>query len=171
MNATIENYGPLQKLTLPKGWCERCDEDNSGYVWEYREFGPADSNTRMGIFFRGYPVADEVASRFRQMLDETPHDCGGDELASIAEVLRDLASTNHFELHSAQTEVINGRSVLVIEGDWIERKSSATYAFVDIDNNGRFIQEVFYEVPIGQVPTASELFNQCFSNADWCTSK
>lgn len=140
--------GQIESMNIPDTWVKREPvnlKSGAGLV----EYHPGDNNdVRLNSFYRGNRIGDDAAKAFKHCLNETPHHIakGSEELKSLTEVLGDKA--NNFNIAKAFTDVLNGKKVLVVEGEYknAEHTTSKT-VYVDSDGTGSAVQELSYSAP------------------------
>lgn len=177
--------GPVKKMSIPNGW-KRATYRIAGSgrpelpVVSFRP--PGDVAAEIGIFFRGRMESESTGRKFTEYLNSFvgpgKRALIKEEIRELSEIL-DLAGFNQFSfppeecgfvpdfrLLTAELEVVNGRVVLVVSGEFLERMDLIdtwyTTVFVDSDGSGRKIYELFYRA------SEQELYGQhliLFENA------
>lgn len=157
--------GQIATMRLPAGWSE--GEPLTIRTSSLRQFNPGDkSDTALCFFYRGGPVSQLSAQSFHQVIQAPPHRLSDEEVKSIKEVLRDLAETKAFTMSTAQTANLGSKVVLIVEGTFDETLHQRYEIFVDADQSGALVQEVYFQAPkpdfdqyLEQVKAALESIN------------
>lgn len=182
--------GPIVDITLPNGWTQR--EHSFGTLGQSSNevFGPAgDATTKLGIFYSGLPVGDDAAKAFRDILEKKPADDGApqaltpDEIRSLSSVLGryqagDNQHTNSgqyraptFDMRNAITMQVNGRTVVAVEGSFVDVRGNALRDFVgifaDSDGTGKRVEQVFMSTAPGQISSQSNAFMDTINSIIW----
>ncbi len=145
----IRDHGQIKDMTLPKDWVEGGPYKIDGPgTRSFREFHPTENpEALIGFFYRGLKIGEAGGKNFHDILDKPPHSLSQAELTSLSDVLRDKGKPEDFAVYSAKTMDWNGKKVLVVEGRYKELQQDALEIFVDADNDGRVVQEVYYQAP------------------------
>jgi len=154
VGTTIVDDGQVDSMVFPLGWVagEPAENPGIGSRWfreVYREDSP---ETSICFFYRGLPVADGPAEAFRSVLSRPAHSLSEDELKSLTRILEHKTplESDLFKLTSARTEDWNGKTVMIVEGEYKESDDRIFEIYVDADGSGRFVQEIFYQAPSEQ---------------------
>lgn len=134
-------------MHVPEGWIEAEQPSNPG-PRSLRRFHPDhQEDTSLGLFYRGHPVSTEAGKHFHQILGLPAHVLNAQETLSLEQVLNFIADPEVFELRSAQTMELNGRTVLRVRGLWKEGELESLGFFIDADGTGEVVQQIFFEAP------------------------
>jgi len=171
IGTTIVDDGQIDSMIFPVGWVagEPAENPGIGSRWfreVYREDSP---ETSICFFYRGLPVADGPAAAFKGVLARPPHALSDDELQSLSRILEHKTPLNSelFEMTSARTEDWNGKTVMVIEGQYKESDDRIFEIYVDADGSGRFVQEIFYQAPDEQFSQHAEDARSALQSVKW----
>jgi hypothetical protein len=157
----LKDHGQIDEMSLPDSWFEGEPEPYTTLgTRSYRWVHPPDvHDVRINFFYRGLSIAPESAEAFRNLLQRPAQSSlTWQDLAPIAEILRDMANPEDFALANASTERVNGKMVLVVRGKYRVIEHDTFEIFVDADGTGRYIQEIFFKGP-------SDSFHRFFSTA------
>lgn len=144
----MTNLGQIQKMQMPAGWEAGPDYSHRDHSYTYHEFHPqGQKDCQLGFYYRGRRTSEVAGRNFNQILDAPAHELTPAEYSSLGEVLRDKAKAEDFTVKSARTEDINGKRVLVVEGRYNVNQNDSFHVFVDSDNSGTAVQEVFFQAP------------------------
>lgn len=145
----IRDHGQIKDMTLPKDWVEGGPyKINGPGTRSFREVHPTENpDVLIGFFYRGLKISEDGGKNFHGILDKPPHSLSPDELTSLSDVLRDKGNHQDFTMYSAKTMDWNGKKVLVVEGRYKELQQDALEIFIDANNDGRVVQEVYYQAP------------------------
>jgi hypothetical protein len=145
------SIGQVKQLTIPAGWVEGPQKKSSGGSGHFREFHPPDSpEVKLCFYYRGRRLSVRDGAAFNAVLAAQPHVLSSDEAKSIARVLRDRSSAEDFQRRILKTEILNGRSLLVIEGTFPGIEQEQYGMCIDADGSGEAVQEIFYQAPVIQ---------------------
>ncbi|HEY9868983.1 MAG TPA: hypothetical protein V6D08_07440 [Candidatus Obscuribacterales bacterium] len=147
---SLQDHGQIQRMSIPAGWQEGPSSINGAGTSHFREFHPReDPQVKLCFYYRGLRTSREAAKNFRDVLDKPPHVLSSAELASLKETLRDRGNPRDFKVLTAQTEDINGKRVLVVEGTYTGIQQDARAILVDSDGTGSAVQEIYFQAPKG----------------------
>lgn len=166
----VQNQGQIESMDLPSGWVKVKQPDaattiGSRSLLEWHPAGNPDA--RLSIFYRGLPVNGEAAASFRAVLSKAPHDLTKDEVAGLRGILRERADDKAFNLTSAKTMQLNGKTVLVIEGEYRGTGSKLKEILVDADGTGAAVQEIYYQSPSRSYDTYKAQVARSFDSIKW----
>ena len=75
--------------------------------------------------------------------------------------------SHQFALSSARVEDLNGKKVLVVEGQYTQSGDKIHAVYVDADGSGRFVQEIFYQSPKDEYDAYWKEAGKEFKTIDW----
>jgi len=166
----IKNQGQIESMVLPVGW-KKADQAATVNTIGGRsliEWHPPDnSDVRLSIFYRGLPVGSEASAAFRSVLKKPAHELSKEEVAALSGILRERADDKAFNLEQAKTVQLNGKIVVVIEGEYRETGSKLKELLVDADGTGAAVQEVYYQAPGGSYKDYEEQSARSFASIKW----
>jgi hypothetical protein len=167
---TDTTLGQISKMTLPKGWDEVVSEPFTGIGNRaYREVRlHGDKDVALSFFYRGDSLRDENQARsFHSILHQEPHMLTQKEINSIPEVLQDKANTKDFGILSARTQNISGKNVLIVEGRYKALQQDSYHMYIDTDDTGRHVQEVFYQAPKDRFAAHLRVAKESLNSIRW----
>ncbi len=174
MNATkpssleLSDHGQVRKIDIPPGWEEGPNYDGREHSASYKEFHPAgDKDCQLGFYYRGRRTSEAAGKNFHDQLAKPPHALSADELKSVAEIIRDKSNPADFNTKSARTEDVNGKRVLILEGQYTANKQYAKHLFVDSDNTGTAVQEIFFQAPEHKFQNFSKPADEALKSIKW----
>lgn len=147
-NAVLSDQGQISRLTLPAGWSRSTEKHSLPSTANFVEFhSDKDPEVKICTYYRGHRISPAAGKKFHELLKAPAHDLDDASFSSLTEVLRDKAKPADFKTTSKKTLDINGRRVLLVEGKFNEIKQNAYALYVDAEDNGEVVQEVFYQAP------------------------
>lgn len=144
-------HGQIATMTFPPGWIEGPPHEFRGGVGtkSFREVHPVDApNASMCFYFRGLPASEAAGQSFQAVLAQPAHVLTADEINSLDEILRGKGSAQEFQVGAVQTEDLNGKRLLAVQGRWLERQEDVLAIYVSADNSGRLVQEIYFQAPV-----------------------
>ena len=145
----LRDEGQVKFLAMPPGFVA-CPEPVREFDVQFlRRFASSDNpQVQLSFFYRGQPTDELTGTNFRSVLSAPAHKLSKEELANIEIVLRDAGEPDWFDLASAATELLSGKTVLSIEGTWRKSQLYDWGIFIDVDGSGCIIQEIHYTAPL-----------------------
>lgn len=185
----LSDRGPIKNIQFPNGW-QQTDSTTGGVGNRSIEtYGPpSDKGVGISVFYGGLPTSDAGARAFTQLLTDKPATGGpqqltADEIKSVADALGrlnvgDNQYTNTgryrppvFHIDSARTEQVNGRTVLAVEGDFVDMNGKPVKGFsgvfADTDGTGKRIQQVYLQGAPDKVPQYKKQLEETLSSIEW----
>ncbi len=164
----LKDLGQINKIDLPGGWKNGTDYNNGQHSATYKEFHPAAApDCQLGFYYRGHRTSESAGCNFHNLLQKPPHNLSEQELKSLGEIVRDKANPKDFTATSARTEDLNGKRVLMIEGEYTASKQVAKHMFIDSDGTGTAVQEVFFQADSKQYPKYSPAASDAMKSIKW----
>jgi len=167
----IENQGQIDSIDFPEGWVAGKPQPNPGIgARSYREvFRKDNPDTSVSFFYRGLPINDQSAHNFRDVLSKPPHALSEQEKESLKDVLstKTPVGSDQFKMTDARVEDLNGKKVLVVEGQYTKSGDKIHAVYVDADGTGRVVQEIFYQSPADQYAKYWKQADRAFKSIDW----
>ncbi len=164
----IRNQGQIAKMTLPTNWSEdiHCSAQES--IATLRSFSPEGEDTeKICFYYRGAPIGMTEGQDFNTILNTPSHALADEEIEAMGNVIRKLSNHNLFEMYSAETLDINGRRLLCVSGQWKDSQSITRHFFINCDDSGRIIQEVFFLAPCEKFLNTLPIFLACLQTVEW----
>ena len=187
--------GPISDIDLPSGWRQRESSFGSIGLSSNETFSPpGDNGTTIGIYSNGLRAGSESAKAFLDLLKNKPAEDGpqrltADEIRSLSEIMgRYQAGDNQytnsgkyrppaFEITSAYTMQLNGKTVLAVEGNFKDgnktdaqgRAVTRQYKgiFADTDGTGSRVEQVFLSTAPGTLHQHVREFNETLDSIKW----
>lgn len=143
----VKKYGQVEHLKLPSGWNLLPPERPEwAVIGNSRQFSfTGDPNCSVVLYDRGVRSSNEAGRKFRDLLAKPPHKLDSKEIQEIKVTLGNMADPNFFELREIRTENLNGKNVLVIDGEWKNSQTQFHGLMIDADGSGSLVQEIFFE--------------------------
>jgi hypothetical protein len=144
---SVSEMEPISKIDVPQDWTKEVNEEGFGRTAKSVSFTAPDSaGVELALYDRGFPIAKSESENFRAVLDKDLHTLDPAELGSLKEqVLGTIGDGSAFDIHHAETKMVNGKKVLAVEGDWKEGGKRFYGIFIPKDESMRQIQEVYFE--------------------------
>ncbi len=141
---SIPGMAPIKGLDAPDGWSREITECGLDRTSCSVSFTPPDgSDSTLSFYDRGFPVVGSGGEKFRQLINKPPHMLNADEIEQLSEqVIGPLADKSAFTITRAETQELNGKRVLTIDGDWSSGKAFHGY-FIPAPENR--IREMYFE--------------------------
>ena len=183
----VENRGPIKQIKLPPGWV--AGDIKSGGIGQRlsEKFHPAAAEQlTITVFYRGLPVNPDDAAAFIELLRAKPANTGTQlltpkEIRALRSVMGKSTAGNNqftnpdpkipraFNLRSAWTVKIKGKTLLVVDGEFIAAVPLTEYQgiFADTDGSGQKVQEIFLSGPPDLFKTSLKPFKDCLESIEW----
>lgn len=150
MTNIIQDHGQIKVLNLPQEFQEVEIEAEAGAlsvnsIKEFQVSGVDD--TRLCLYYRGSKVSNQSAQNFKNILAMKPHVLKDGELDSIREILDDVVQSDIFSTLVTATEVIQEKTVLKVEGTWIQQNWNMYAIYIDASGDGSVVQQVYFLAP------------------------
>jgi hypothetical protein len=142
-----QNIGQVKELALPNNWIEipsRPSLDGSTFS-AYQDKKHPDA--KLCFFYRGQKMDENSAQEFHSLLSKPDHILTNAEFQAMAPIMRNKDNPDDFKLESAYTSTINGKRVLAVEGRFTPQDIDTIALYVDSDNKGSAVQEIYYQGP------------------------
>lgn len=152
MTQAIQNLGAIDNLKLPEGWVEEERGPHETGALEMPEIvrvfhKSAEPRAQICVFFRNQPVTDASAESFRKLLAAAPRKLTKSEVDTVQQVIGRMHWDEVFTTGDAKTEIVNEKTVLIVEGTWKVVDTQTYCMFVDITGRGDLVQEIYYAAP------------------------
>lgn len=168
MTLEIINYGQIAKLILPEGWTETEIEVAATHTSSLREFSsPGEAQTRLCFYYRGFMFGSETGNAFKSILAAAPHILTAKELNAIAEILEDVNDADVFKPLSVHTQNLNGKTVLTVEGRWLQQDWDTYSLYVCADETGCAVQQIYFLAPTSNYPKHIKDMKQRLNSLEW----
>ena len=145
---TLSNEGQISKMPIPSGWSRNTTNPKLSATANFVEFhSDKTPAAKICTYYRGHKVSPAAGKRFHDLLQQPDHALTKEDFLSLAEVLRDKAKSADFTVANKRTQTLHGKRVLVVEGTFKELKQKTYCVYVDANDTGEVIQEIFYQAP------------------------
>ena len=167
MTPDILNIGAVDEMKLPTGWLKGAEKQKIGGLGTSKQFlAPDKSDVEITFFDRGTRYKAN-ADAFKSMLDKAPHIVSPAELQSISTILGNYNDSRAFQMNSCKTESINGKNVLVIEGQWKATGHKSYSVIANPDGKGESVQEIYFKAPATEYANQLGAAQQSFKTIKW----
>lgn len=147
MTTAISNIGSVDHMDLPNGWTKGKEVSGIAGMGSASTFNsPSSKEVEITLFDRGSRFAGNAAA-FHQVLSKPPHVLSPKELESLGPILGNYGDDRAFKMASCKTETINGKNVIVIEGNWKEVNHDSYSIIANPDGKGETVQEIYFKAP------------------------
>ncbi|MBX9771317.1 MAG: hypothetical protein K2X29_08090 [Candidatus Obscuribacterales bacterium] len=164
----ITDQGLFKRIALPDGWLVKDPDEAENFGSQMLEFYlPDDHSVSLSFYYQGRPAGSMLADALRSLLNKPPHQLSTDEADSIALILRNVADPDEFETVSMHTEDLNGRRILVADGNWKKISLKARHLFIDADGDGRIVQEIYFLAPKSKFDQYYPVVMDTFNSVEW----
>jgi hypothetical protein len=171
MNSTQEKltirHTPIEAMELPAGWFEDFEDIGVGRNTRRRRFHSLHSPTaEIFTYDRGMPVDSASMGTFRELLAEKPKTVLPATLQKMKAILENMSYPESFKILIATTQVISGRTVLVIEGRW-SNDQDAYAVFMPEGRDSRYVVEIHYQAIKSVFPQNLHAVKASISSIKW----
>lgn len=108
-----------------------------------------------------------VGRAFLALLNQEFHELEDEEIKAIPEVLEAMAQADVFDIAGATTGYLNGKRALTIQGHWRQDNLDATVILFAAEDNGCFIQQIYYVAPPEQFARHVEVLKNALQSVSW----
>jgi hypothetical protein len=146
----IFSAGGVQRIDIPDGWSKSKHFDDVVTDSSYDEFVPDNykgTDCRIEFYRQGRDIPPQEAQAFKNILAAADHDLSKEEIKSIGSVLDNKRNENEFRLDRGWTETLNGKKVLLVEGQFLEDGRKNLSMIFDGNGRGSLPQEVTLIAP------------------------
>jgi hypothetical protein len=164
-----ERLGVIASYEIPDSW--RGDEHLDLGERQISVFRDATCDDILFChMYRDVPLNRDAADKFQSILYAPFHELTDDEVAELEPVIEGLANRNAFKIRLADTEYLNMRRMIRIQGDWLEQGLSIMSCFVDNGGKGERVQNVYFAAPTGHLDKYEKLADKIFLSIRWVDS-
>ncbi len=147
MNTAVTNIGAVDSMDLPQGWTKGKEVSGIAGLGSASSFNaPSNKEIEMTLFDRGTRYSANAAA-FHEILSKPPHVLTPKELESLGAILGTYGDSRAFKMSACKTESINGKNVIVIEGNWKEVNHDSYSILANPDGKGETVQEIYFKAP------------------------
>ncbi len=148
LETAIVSRGVILCMNVPEQWLWGKRKTRDETQFSFLEFHPEGKpEVMLWFFYRGHKLTETVAESFRSLLALPSHLMTPQEIGPVEGVIRDKARREFFELISARTEQLNGKSVLTMQGRYKESQEDSYSIYIDADGSGSVVQELHFQAP------------------------
>jgi hypothetical protein len=186
----VKDAGPIQQMTAPMGWTFLQEKGLMGLgTRALIQFTPSECESIcLSVFYRGVPIGDNAAVDFQRILRSRPainrsEVLVAQEIRALSDVMnRSTVGDNQysnatgnpsakFKLRSAQTVNLNGRTVLEVDGSFLDIYGNSIKDFRGIYANGGLhatrIQQVFLQARPEEFPRYLRDYKAAINSIQW----
>ena len=142
----VRNIGQVESLDLPDGFVEGKSKDDAGGFFQSYHLG-SDPEIKLYLEYRGFRMGEDVSKAFHSLLSKPPHAINNAEVKNYLEVYSQKYNPDDYKIDVAETQNINGKTVLVIERVFQKFELKVRTLYVDSDGSGSAIQEISFQTP------------------------
>ena len=147
----IKDLGQISSMQFPQGFVTGEEENNTAGNNYFKEFHLGiDPDVKIYFEYRGSRISKATAEKFQKILANNTSKLTPDELKDVGEILDSKSIPEDFHIQIAKTQKVDGKSILVVEGRYIQHDLQARTFYVDADGSGRVIQEVTFQTPMAK---------------------
>ncbi len=147
----IKDLGQISSMQFPQGFVTGEEENNTAGNNYFKEFHLGiDPDVKIYFEYRGSRISKATAEKFQKILANNTSKLTPDELRDVGEILDSKSIPEDFHIQIAKTQKVDGKSILVVEGRYIQHDLQARTFYVDADGSGRVIQEVTFQTPMAK---------------------
>jgi hypothetical protein len=117
--------------------------------------------------WRPHSVSRSDGEAFQALLQADKGSLTAPDLASIKNVLADVADDLQFQIFSATTSNFNGRIALVVQGRWQANQYESFEIFIDAANKGTVVQQVYFVAPPDKFEALLPSIKECLASICW----
>lgn len=162
------NQGQIVRLELPSGWVKSPDKHTLPATANFVEFhNLKNPEAKICTYFRGHRISPSAGANFKKQMAAPAHKFSQEEYLELGEVVRDKAKDKDFEVKRHESIVLNGKTVLLVEGTYREIKQKAYAIFIDAEGSGEVVQELFYQAPEGIYGSHLKEAEESFKKIEW----
>ncbi len=165
---TMSGEGQISSMSMPAGWSREPAQPSRNHTGNYVEFHSDKNPTvKMGTYYRGHRISATGAKRFHEILKAPEHELTDDEYRELSDVLRDKAKSEDFKVIKKKTVNLNGKRILLVEGEFKEIKQNAYAVYVDAEGTGEVVQEIFFQAPEADYPSYFKAAEAAIKSISW----
>ncbi|MBX9877481.1 MAG: hypothetical protein K2Y22_03405 [Candidatus Obscuribacterales bacterium] len=165
----LVDEGQIKFMSIPSGFVQQFMDPSEWHHSRYvKNFHRTDNpNVRLVFYFRGNPLGEDEGDNFGRLLSNPTHVLSNEEIESLELMLFEDCDSEDFKLTVAQTEEINGRTVLRFEGTWIEPDLHDVGIFIHANPKTHLVQEVHFLAPAKDYEAFKHYFNEALKTIAW----
>lgn len=169
LTGEVLSVAEVKEMRLPPGWLRSASKERQEEkIYSYELFRLKDRpDVMLWFYYRGYKLGESASNNFRECLGKPPHVILPAELKGLSGVIRDKGDPDDFKITGAHTESLNGKTVLVVEGRYVEAQEDAYTVYVDADGTGSVVRELHYRAPKLDYPRFLRDAKRSFQSIVW----
>ena len=165
---SITNCGQIRTMDLPHQFGEipRSVETSWDSSVRSRMFVDRDNSDVKVVFFnRGFSLGEPEQQVFNKQLSLPPHVLIAEETKALEKVFFPSCSPDEFTLEQANSEKLNGKQVLRLDGTWTEANIHDTTIFIAARNDE--VQEIHLICPAAEFQARKDMFENMLRSIEW----
>ncbi|MBS2004705.1 MAG: hypothetical protein JST44_24560 [Cyanobacteria bacterium SZAS LIN-5] len=163
----VKDIGQLSSMDLNGKW-EEVNYSNLRAGASFKEFrAPGDPDVSFNFYYRGSATDQTSAVAFRNTLAAPDHHLSTGEIKALDLVLRNKSAADGFSMLNCQTQTIDNKRVLVVEGRYNEKKVDVKSIYVDAGANPGIVQEIYFQSPADRYSKYKADLNKAFQSIEW----
>ena len=144
----VDDFQLIKHIDFGQVWYETLSEDEPLRGQYIREFHHADDpEAMMRLYHRGGLLGKYSAESFVQILKESPHNLSDTEESAVMTVIGAASEHDWFKTETIRTIAWNGKTVLELQGLWIEDQGGFLARYLCSDQAIQIIHEFHYYAP------------------------
>lgn len=160
---TMANLGAIEGFTIPDTWkLGRRSERAYGYIYSWQP--QTQPNVSLNISYRGRPLSEADAAKFKSTLASGARTLSTPELSTLSGIVRELSSATAFTVNAAKVIDIDGTAVLQVTGAYKDQHVDKHALFINADGAGRIVQELSYIAPRDKYQNFASVAQNTFSS-------
>lgn len=185
----VNDRGPIQSIDMPAGWTQRDVQTGGIGNRSLETFAPPnEKDVGISVFYGGLPASAKSAQAFLRVLNDKPATDGPQrlttsEIKELSEVMGRLQAGDNqytnsgkyrapvFNLTDAYTMNVNGRTVLAVQGNFVDKDGKPSRGFngvfVDSDGTGQRVQQIFLQGNPAKLSQYQQQFQDTVASIEW----
>lgn len=163
----VQNDGAIEELNLPPGWHKANEQEQIAGLGSASTFHKDKAGDSEFVIFNRNQRYDNDANAFKKVLEKEPHTLSAAEKESMPAILNMYGDPRAFNMHECKTENVNGKSVLIIEGEWTANKNKSLTMLANPDGSGKTVQEIVFKAPSGVYDAEYAKVDKSMKSVQW----
>lgn len=159
--------GALANMSMPPGWTAGESNYLPGHH-SYQEFLPKDASddrTRIQIVDRERSIPSQEQQALNRIFAAGDHRLTRGEQLALGSILGNKQDSSDFRIDRAWTQGLNGKQVLMVEGEFTGNHVKNLSMIVDKDGAGT--QEISYLAPVDDFNASRPAAERSFNSIKW----
>lgn len=166
-NTAVKDIGQLSNMDISGKWEEKNYSDLRAGA-SFKEFhAPGDPDVSFNFYYRGAPTDGTSAKAFRDILSAPDHHLSNAEIKALDLVLRNKSASDGFSILNCQTQTIDDKRVLVIEGRYNDQKVDVKSIYIDAGAKPGIVQEIYFQAPVDKYLKYKSDMNKAYQSIEW----